>query len=78
MEDQDRLRNAKRQVARLKGFYIHLTVFVLVMIGLTAINVYLGQPYWVLWVLLGWGIGLIGHAIGVFGRRVPLSKQQPR
>lgn len=69
MVDEERLRDAKRQVARLKGFYVHAASFALVVLGLAAINVWLGPPYWVLWVFLGWGIGLIGHAIGTFGQR---------
>ncbi len=70
MDEEQKLRNAKQQVARLKGFYIHSAIFVLVVLGLLAINLWSGQPYWVQWVFLGWGIGLLGHAIGVFGRRV--------
>jgi|SRR5690348_15664386 fatty acid desaturase len=58
---------ARRQVAAIKGFYIHLFVFVLVMLGLTAINLSVGRPWWVLWVLLGWGIGVLAHALTVFG-----------
>ena len=59
---------AKRRVAALKGFYIHLTAFVLVNIGLTAINIGTGSEWWVQWVWLGWGIGIIAHALAVFGR----------
>jgi len=69
MTDQERLLEAKRRVARLKGFYIHSAVFLLVMLGLAALNISLGPPYWVAWVVLGWGIGLIGHAFAVFGQR---------
>jgi 2TM domain len=70
MDDQLRLRDAKRQVARLKGFYVHATIFALVLLGLLGLNVWIGQPYWVQWVFLGWGIGLTGHAVAVFGQRV--------
>jgi len=67
MDDQERLTEAKRYVARLKGFYIHAAIFALVLLGLIGLNLFLGQPYWVVWVFLGWGLGLLGHAIGVFG-----------
>lgn len=43
------------------GFNIHALVFVLTMVLLTAINLAKGPPYWVLWPLLGWGIGLFAH-----------------
>jgi len=68
MDDQDKLHTAKRQVARLKGFYIHAAIFALVLLGLLGINLWTGAPYWVAWVFAGWGIGLIGHAVAVFGR----------
>jgi 2TM domain len=73
MDDHDKFRNAKRQIARLKGFYTHATVFVLVLLGLLTVNLWAGPPYWVQWVFLGWGIGMIGHAFGVFGHRLGLS-----
>jgi uncharacterized membrane protein len=40
----------------------------MVMVGLTIINLASGGPWWVLWVLFGWGIGVLAHAITVFGR----------
>jgi hypothetical protein len=44
-----------------RGLNIHAFVFVATMILLVAINLWKGEPYWVLWVLLGWGIGLVAH-----------------
>lgn len=46
---------------RRRGFNIHAFVFVATMVLLAAINVWKGPPYWVLWALLGWGIGLAAH-----------------
>jgi hypothetical protein len=46
---------------RKYGFQIHAFVFVLTMVLLAAINLAKGPPYWVLWTLLGWGIGLASH-----------------
>jgi hypothetical protein len=66
--DGERLAQAKRRLAALKGFYTHLFVFAVVLAGLTIINLATGGPWWVLWVLLGWGIGVIAHALTVFGR----------
>jgi 2TM domain-containing protein len=61
-------RRARRHVAALRGFYTHLTVFVLVNILLFAINI-LTSPHslWFYWPLIGWGIGLLAHAFTVFG-----------
>lgn len=59
---------AQRRLAALKAFYIHLFVFAMVLAGLFIVNVATGGPWWVLWVLLGWGIGVGAHAVTVFGR----------
>ena len=66
--DDERLARARRRLAALKGFYIHLFVFAMVLAALFLINLAAGGPWWVLWVLLGWGIGLLAHALTVFGR----------
>jgi hypothetical protein len=58
---------AKRRLAAMKGFYIHLIVFLLVVAGLLVVNVAAGGEWWVQWVLLGWGVGVIAHAAAVFG-----------
>lgn len=58
---------AKRRVAAIKGFYIHLGIFVLVMCGLVVIDAFTGRGWWVQWPFLGWGVGVVAHAFGVFG-----------
>jgi uncharacterized membrane protein len=68
MDDQEKQALAERRVHQLEGFYIHLTVFALVMALLAAINIANGAPYWVVWPFLGWGIGILGHAMTAFGR----------
>ena len=49
------------------GFNIHAFVFVPSMALLLVINLWKGSPYWILWVLLGWGIGLLAHWWFVLG-----------
>src|ERR687893_481560 len=66
-QDQQRYERARKRVEALKGFYIHATVFVLVNIALFIINVLTGGAWWFFWPLVGWGIGLGAHALGVFG-----------
>jgi len=46
---------------RIRGFNIHAFAFVATMALLLAINLSKGEPYWIVWVLLGWGIGLLAH-----------------
>ena len=49
------------------GFRIHAIVFVPSIAVLLVINLLTGSPYWVLWVLLAWGIGLFCHWFFVLG-----------
>lgn len=55
---------------RKLGFQIHAFVFVVTMPILAVVNYLTGPPWWVLWVVLGWGGGLLAH--GIFGVK-PLS-----
>jgi 2TM domain-containing protein len=64
--DHDLEARARRRVARKMGFYIHLTVFVLVNAGLFAINSMTGGYRWSVWPLWGWGLGLLIHGVLTF------------
>jgi DNA-binding XRE family transcriptional regulator len=67
---------AFNQVRKLKGFYIHLAQYVLVVALLAVINA-LTTPnhWWVQWVVMGWGIGVFFHWLqiserfGLFGSK---------
>ena len=55
------------QVKEIKGFYSHVVSFVMVITALTLLNASMEVDYWwVLWVIVGWGIGLATHAAEVF------------
>jgi transcriptional regulator with XRE-family HTH domain len=60
---------AFNQVRKLKGFYIHLAQYVLIIAILTVINA-LTTPnrWWVQWVIMGWGIGLLSHWLQISER----------
>ncbi|MGJ5175604.1 2TM domain-containing protein [Bradyrhizobium oligotrophicum] len=49
------------------GFRIHTIVFIPSIVLLAMINLLTGAPYWVLWALLGWGVGLLSHWFFVLG-----------
>ena len=49
------------QSAKKLGLYIHALSFVIGMPLLVVINLWIGSPYWVLWVLPAWSIGLLSH-----------------
>ena len=55
------------QNAKLKvEFRIHLAVYLAVNILLAIINITLTPEYlWVIWPVLGWGLGIIIHGINV-------------
>jgi len=67
MDSDQEYRQARHRVKSIKGFYVHFSIFLLVMTLLLAINVATGGVWWVQWPLLGWGIGIVAHAAAVFG-----------
>jgi hypothetical protein len=68
MDDQERYERARKRVEEIKGFYVHLVVYVLVNLGLFLINIISSpETLWFYWPLIGWGIGLVAHGFGVFG-----------
>jgi hypothetical protein len=69
MVDRHRVMVAQRRIAEIEGFYIHLLSYVLVVALLAAINAYIGDEWWVQWVMLGWGIGVAAHALALFGSK---------
>lgn len=68
LTEQEKTRLAESQVDAQIGFYIHGAIYVLVIAMLVGINYQSGQPWWAQWPALGWGVGVIGHALAVFGR----------
>lgn len=67
MENTAAYRCARRHVERKIGFFIHLTVYLIVNGGLILFNLSYAQgKLWAVWPLSGWGIGLLFHGLGVF------------
>lgn len=58
---------AFRYARKLRGFYIHLIQYVVVITILCVINFASGShKVWVIWPALGWGIGILVHAASTF------------
>jgi len=76
MDENKRYEKARKRVEELKGFYIHLLVYILVNLGMFILNI-LTSPgaLWFYWPLFGWGIGILAHAISVFGIRGLFGKE---
>ena len=70
---------AKERVEALRGFYIHLTVFVIVNLGLFSINMITSpETLWFIWPLMGWGIAIALHALRVFVERPGSSWEEKK
>lgn len=65
----------KRAQAKL-GFYTHAFIYAVVITGLSLLAFSQGKG-WSLWPAAGWGVGLLMHALGVFGFS-PRSKLRER
>jgi transcriptional regulator with XRE-family HTH domain len=60
-------KEAIEYVKRLKGFYTHLFVYVVIVTGLFVLNLIVSpHRLWVLWVIFGWGIGISIQAFKIF------------
>lgn len=66
--EQERRERARERVSEIKGFYIHLGIFIAVLALLFAVNATTSGSWWVQWVFLGWGIGVLAHGLAIFGR----------
>lgn len=59
---------AAKRVKDLKGFYGNLTSYCLVIPFLVVINLLTAPNHlWFYWPMLGWGIGILAHAVNTFG-----------
>ena len=67
-EEEIKYQRATKKVGELKGFYIHLFVYILVNLFLFLFNIITSpDSLWFYWPLLGWGIAIAMHAYSVFG-----------
>ena len=67
ISNHPRYREARCHVERLKGFYTHAAVYVLVNLGIFVLAMASSRVHaWFPWSAVAWGIGLAAHAISVF------------
>jgi len=79
LEEQKYLR-AKKRVKAIKGFYVHLTIYIAVNTFIIIAAVFSSEEWKVFWewqtysTAFFWGIGIVFHAFNVFGMRFLLGK----
>ncbi len=67
METQEAYKRAQKRVADKVGFYIHFAIYLIVSIMLISVNLNSSSEYlWFKWPVMGWGIGILFHAMGVY------------
>ncbi len=67
MNNQEAYELAKERLEAKYGFYVHLSVYSAVNLLLIIINLSTSsEVFWFIYPLMGWGIGLFFHALGVF------------
>jgi protein-S-isoprenylcysteine O-methyltransferase Ste14 len=65
--EPDAYEKAKKRVEEKMGFFSHLGAYVVVNLILLVLNLVQSPgDLWFYWPLLGWGIGVFFHGMGVF------------
>jgi hypothetical protein len=78
MNQEQLYERAHERVEAVKGFYVHAAVYVMVNLGLFAINALTSfGAWWFYWPLIGWGIALTIHGVVLFffEGKGPLGKE---
>ncbi len=66
--DNWKYNEARRRVKKVKGFYSHFTSWLLFSVFFIFLNLTTGgHEFWAIFPIMGWGIGVAFHAVGVFG-----------
>lgn len=68
MDENEIYERAKKRVEEVRGLYVHLAIYAVVISGLFLINaVSRGDDgtWWFYWPAIGWGIGIGAHVVGV-------------
>jgi 2TM domain len=80
-ENSEKYQYAKNRVKKLKGFYIHLTVYIVIncilLFGIFYDRPFNSATFWrfeTFSTAIFWGIGLVFHAASVFGKDLIFNK----
>jgi hypothetical protein len=76
MTEEQRER-AIRRIRAKRGFWVHFAVYLAVNALLVAIWAMTSTAYfWPVWPMLGWGIGVVAHAVSVYVGPSEISEAQ--
>lgn len=78
-EDEKLYEEAKKKVRRLRSFYSNLLSYLAIGSFLTFINWWTQNDedeihWWVIWVWIGWGIGVFFHGLGLYRKNILFSE----
>ena len=66
MRREEALRDARKRVKAIRGFYVAATMYAIIIPSLWIENLIMGGPIWAQWPMIGWGIGLTVQGLSVF------------
>ncbi len=69
MRREEALRDARKRVKEMRGFYFAATAYAIVIPSLWILNLVMGGKIWAHWPMIGWGIGLAAQGLSVFAGR---------
>lgn len=73
----DQRQFAVNRIRAKRAFWVHLSVYILVNAFLVLIWALFSIGYfWPIWPVLGWGIGLVAHAVTVFLAPMDVSEER--
>lgn len=68
LTDEELYQLATKRLALKKAFFIHLVVYIAVMLLLIVINLSFSSTLWFIYPLLGWGIGVAIHGFTTYSK----------
>lgn len=72
--NSERYERARRRMEEIRGFYVHLTIYLIFVPVFIFINYKTTSFPWAIFPIVGWGIGVLGHAAEAFQYNIFFGK----
>ncbi|MEM7085752.1 MAG: 2TM domain-containing protein [Bacteroidota bacterium] len=72
---EKRYQRAKERVEKMKGFYIHASIYFIFVIFFIYLNTFSSSFPWAIFPIVGWGLGVLGHATDAFEYSIFFGKK---